>query len=83
MFHCACNYLPDIVNYFNMNDLLAMSYSKVYIQISGIKDLIFPINGAEEMFLKRRKVYEEYGLGEKSVMLKCNGGDRFLLMMLG
>ena len=44
MFHCACNYVPDIANYFEMSDLIAMAYPKLYVQVNGIENLIFPLN---------------------------------------
>ena len=77
MFHCACNFVPDIVNYFDMNDLITMAYPKYYIQINGIEDDIFPIKGAAEVFQKGRKIYDENTCGEKCVMVKGNGGHRF------
>lgn len=77
MFHCACNYVPDIVNWFDMNDLLAMTYPKFYIQINGKDDPIFPLEGAQEVFSKGKKIYEENGCDEKCVMLIGNGGHRF------
>lgn len=77
MFHCSCNYVPDIVNFFDMNDLLTMSYPKAYIQVNGLKDPIFPIKGAEEVFFKGRKIYDDNGVGDKCVMVKGNGAHRF------
>ena len=77
MFHCSCNYVPDIASYFEMSDLLAMAYPKLYIQVNGIEDPIFPLSGAEEVHQKGRKVYDENGLMERCVMVKGNGGHRF------
>lgn len=77
MFHCACNYVPDIANYFDMNDLLAMSYPKFYVQINGLEDSIFPISGAEAVFNEGRKIYDQKGLGERCVLVKGSGGHRF------
>lgn len=75
--HCACNYVPGVANYFDMNDLIAMAYPKKFIQVSGIEDRIFPIAGAEEVFVKGRKVYEENGCADRCVMVKGNGAHRF------
>lgn len=77
MFHCACNYVPDIVNYFDMNDLLSMAYPKAFIQINGTEDSIFPLKGAKEVFLKGRKIYEQNSLSDKCVMIEGKGGHRF------
>lgn len=77
MHHCACNYVPGIANYFEMSDLMAMAYPKVYIQVNGIEDDIFPISGAEAVFEKGRRVYELLGAGDKCALIKGHGGHRF------
>ncbi len=75
--HCSCNYVPDLANYFDMNDLMAMAYPKFYIQVSGIADEIFPISAAETVFNKGKTVYDENGVSERCVLVKGNGGHRF------
>ena len=77
MKHCACNYVPGIANYFDMNDLIAMSYPKYYIQVSGKEDPIFPLFAAEEMFNKGKNVYDQFGDGDKCALVVGNGGHRF------
>lgn len=77
MHHCACNYVPDIANYFDMNDLIAMAYPTVYIQVNGIEDPIFPLSGAEEVFQKGKKIYEQNGCADRCVMVKGKGSHRF------
>ncbi len=77
MKHCACNYVPGIAQYFDMNDLIAMSYPKYYVQVSGKEDPIFPIFAAEEVFEKGKAVYDQFGEGDKCVLVKGNGGHRF------
>ena len=75
--HCSCNYVPNIANYFDMNDLISLAYPKFYIQVNGIEDDIFPIFGAEEVFKKGKRIYEENGKSEACVLVKGNGGHRF------
>lgn len=77
MFHCACNYVPGITKYFDMDDLLSMAYPKFFVQVNGIEDPIFPINGAETVFKKGIKVYEQNGLSDRCVHVKGNGSHRF------
>ena len=45
--HCACNYVPNIANIFDMSDLMAMAHPKHFIQVSGKDDDIFPLFAAE------------------------------------
>ncbi len=77
MNHCACNYVPNITNYFDMNDLLSMAYPKFFIQVNGIKDDIFPISAAEQVFEKGKKIYDDMGDGYKCHLIKGDGGHRF------
>ena len=77
MYHCSCNYVPKIANYFDMGDLMAMAYPKYFVQVSGIEDGIFPLFGAEEVFEKGKNAYESVGLGERCTLVKGNGGHRF------
>ena len=75
--HCVCNYVPNIVNYFDMGDLIAMSYPKFYIQVSGKEDNIFPISAAEEAFEKGKSAYKKEGREDRCTLIKGNGGHRF------
>ncbi len=77
MHHCACNYVPNITSYFDMGDLLAMSYPKYFVQVNGIEDTIFPLHGAEAVFAHGKSAYEEMGKGDRVFHVKGNGGHRF------
>jgi len=77
MEHCACNYVPHIAEYFDMDDLMAMACPKYYIQVSGAEDPIFPFFGAEKVFEKGKKAYEACGKGNLCTLVKGNGGHRF------
>ena len=75
--HCACNFVPHIAEYFDMGDLLAMSYPKYYVQINGATDSIFPIAGAKEVFEKRKAAYDDMGKGDNCVHVIGPEGHRF------
>ena len=77
MYHCSCNYVPKIAEFFDMGDLMAMAYPKYFIQVSGIEDRIFTIFGAEEVFQKGKQAYESLGEGNRCTLVKGNGGHRF------
>ena len=77
MYHCSCNYVPKIAEFFDMNDLMAMACPKYYIQVSGIQDPVFPIFGAEEVFEKGKRAYKEYQAEHRCALIKGNGGHRF------
>ena len=77
MHHCACNYVPKIAEYFDMNDLMAMAYPKYFVQVSGMEDGIFPIHAAEAVFNQGRAAYETQGMADRCALVKGNGGHRF------
>ncbi len=75
--HCACNFVPHIAEYFDMGDLLAMSYPKYFVQINGQEDNIFPIAGAKEVFEKGKAAYADMGKGDNCVHVIGPEGHRF------
>lgn len=76
--HCACNYIPHIMEYFDMQDIMAMAAPKYFIQVSGLNDPEnFPIDGAKEVFAKGSKVYEQLGIKDRCALVVGNGGHRF------
>ncbi len=77
MYHCSCNYVPGIANYFDMNDLVIMGYPKAYIQVSGVKDDIFPISGARYIFNKIFDAYKYHNKDNICCLVEGDGGHRF------
>jgi dienelactone hydrolase len=77
MWHCTCNYVPHIAEYFDMGDLLAMSYPKYYVQVNGNADPIFPIAGAKEVFEKGKEAYKKMNAEDRCVHVIGNGEHRF------
>ncbi|MBQ9940470.1 MAG: hypothetical protein IJO74_02905 [Clostridia bacterium] len=77
MYHCSCNYVPGVAAWFEMGDLIAMAYPKLYIQVSGNQDPIFPLDGARSVFEKGKSVYRSMGDGNKCMMVEGDGGHRF------
>ena len=77
MEHCSCNYVPEIANYFDMGDLMAMAYPKFFVQVSGKDDPIFPIDGAREVFNIGKAAYEAQGDSNRCYLAEGNGGHRY------
>ena len=77
MEHCSCNYVPNIANFFDMGDLMAMAYPKYFVQVSGKGDPIFPLSGAREVFENGKAVYDSFGNGERCFLVEGNGSHRF------
>ncbi len=50
MFHCTCNFVPHIREYFDMGDLSGLIAPKTLILVSGEQDDICPKESAENCF---------------------------------
>lgn len=63
--HCACNYVYDIVNWFEMGDLACLIAPRNLIAIAGKVDDIFPIEGVKKAYAKAEKIYKAFGAEDK------------------
>ena len=77
MRHCTCNYIPHMAEYFGMDDLIAMAFPKLYIQVSGVEDAGFWIKGARDAFARGRRIYDECEMKERIALVEGPGGHRF------
>lgn len=77
IFHCICNYIPGIMNYFDMGDLGGMVAPRPLIVVNGLKDPIFPIDSAREQFEIAKEVYRAAGAEEKAAHVIGAEGHRF------
>lgn len=56
--HCACNYIPDVYNWFEMQDLACLLAPRSLAVITGQVDPIFPIDGVRKAFETVKDIYE-------------------------
>lgn len=75
--HCACNYVPGIMKYFDMGDLAVMMAPKKLVVVCGEKDDIFPLHGVRETFGIISGLYEAAGAGDQCALVIGEGGHRF------
>lgn len=59
--HCIDNYVPGILNYFEMYDLAGLIAPRGLFIESGLRDPIFPINGSRAAFKKAQEIYSVFG----------------------
>ena len=64
MQHCACNYVPGILQLGEMGDLAAMIAPRPLCLVNGRTDPLFPIQGAIEQFETVKKAYAANGRPE-------------------
>jgi len=59
--HCIDNYVPGILNYFEMYDLAGLVAPRGLFVESGLRDPIFPIHGSKLAFKKAQEIYSVFG----------------------
>lgn len=77
MHHCTCNYVPGILNFFDMGELLGMIAPHKLVVVSGRNDEIFPLAGAEAMVNDARRVYRAFDAADRCKHVIGEGGHRF------
>lgn len=75
MYHCTCNFIPNIRTYFDMGDLAGLIAPRNLIIVSGKEDSIFPINSAKEQFEIAKELYMQ--TSGKCVHVIGEEGHRF------
>lgn len=77
MRHCACNYVPHILEYFDMSELLALAAPRKLVVVSGQLDDIFPIDEAKQMTAIAKKAFDAAGVPERIAHVVGDEGHRF------
>lgn len=77
MYHCACNYIPNIAKYFDMGDLSVLIAPRPYIVVAGKEDPIFPIDGVNETFDIIKRIYKKAGAEDNCKLVVGPEGHRF------
>ncbi len=75
--HCACNYIPNIANFFDMGEVLALTAPRDLVVVSGEKDRIFPIEPAKKVFAVAKEAYKAYGIEDHCAHVIGPEGHRF------
>ena len=74
MYHCACNFIPDILNYFEMEDMACLIAKRPLAIVTGGKDYLFPLEGVEKSFEVVKAIYEKEGVADKCRLVKTDMG---------
>lgn len=69
LYHCACNYVPNAYNWFDMQDLSCLIASRKLLVIAGATDNNFPIDGVKRAFETVKKIYEKCNASENCKMI--------------
>lgn len=75
--HCACNYVPNIANYFDMGDMGGMIAPRKLIVVHGVLDNIFRKAGVDRTYELIEKSYVAAGCPENCDLVTGPEGHRF------
>lgn len=77
MYHCSCNYIPGITQWFDMGDLCGLCAPRPLLIVNGSEDPIFPLDGAKECYNIAKTIYRAADAEESVRHCIGNGGHRF------
>ena len=77
MRHCACNFVPNIAQYFDMGDLTGLIAPRKLIVVHGVKDTGFPAEGVYECYDIAEKMYKAAGVPDNCRLVSGPEGHRF------
>ena len=77
MNHCVCNFVPNIVNYFDMGDIGGLVAPRGLVVVNGKEDDIFPDEGVKESFAIIKSLYTAAGVADHCRLVTGDGGHRF------
>lgn len=65
IYHCTDNFVPGILRWYEMPDMIGMIAPRYAFFEQGDKDPIFPIEGFRQAVKKAREIYKIYGVPER------------------
>lgn len=77
IYHCADNYLPGLLRYAEMADVMGLFAPKPLVIVAGRHDPIFPIEATRRAFRDLRRIYEASGAGDRCHLVVGPEGHRF------
>lgn len=75
--HCDCNYIPGILKYSELYDIISLIAPRPLFVEHGSKDPIFPIGAAKFAFERIKRVYDLLGVPQNIEMEIFDGGHQF------
>jgi hypothetical protein len=75
--HCLCNYIPNVLNHFDMGDLAGLIAPRPLVVVNGQHDTIFPIDSAREQVAIARTYYARVQAEDRCRHVVGPEGHRF------
>ena len=71
------NVIPGILNWMEMDDIVALCAPRPFLTVSGSHDHIWPISGGKAVIDSARNVYREHDAEEKVLAVAVGGSHQF------
>ena len=75
--HCMDNYIPGLLTYAEMPDIMGLFAPKPIVLVAGREDDIFPVRATRQAFRDLRRIYMACGAGEHCHLVIGADGHRF------
>lgn len=77
IYHCMDNYVPGLLNYGEMADVLGLFAPRPVVVVAGRTDPIFPIAGVRKAFRDLKRIYVAAGAADRCHLVVGQQGHRF------
>lgn len=77
VYHCADNYVPGLLKYAEMADIMGLFAPKPVVIVAGKHDPIFPISATRRAFKDLRGIYKASGAEDRCHLVVGSKGHRF------
>ena len=77
IYHCMDNYLPGLLKYAEMPDVMGLFAPKPTVLVAGKEDPIFPIKGVRKAYRRLREIYKAADAGDRCHLVIGPEGHRF------
>ncbi len=77
IYHCADNYVPGLLRYAEMSDVMGLFAPCPVVLVCGAEDPIFPVDATRRAFSDLQKIYQAAGAPDRCHLVVGAGGHRF------
>lgn len=77
IYHCADNYIPGLLKYAEMADIMGLFAPRPVVIVAGKEDNIFPIDGVRKAFKRLKEIYGAASAEDRCHLIIGEEGHRF------
>ncbi len=77
LYHCSCGYLPNVLQYAEMADIMGLFAPRPVVITAGKDDSIIPLTGVRRAFRQLKRIYRAAGAQENCHLVIGQNGHRF------